>query len=224
MASQRADRRRGQRDRCPDGCLDPAIGAALYARAPELAGHRVFMFMGRVAPIQKGLDLLVQGWSLANIPDCRLVLLGPDWRGGRASLECLVTRLGLRSQVVFLDSESPQRCADLMAGADVFVHTVEVGRHVAGGAGGRGLGKAVPVDPGRRSERCPRAGGRRGRRRRDPREHRRRSSRPSAVSIERSSCAMGQRAHCTVVTQFTWNRAATTLIEAYRHGCGLDRR
>ena len=63
----------------------PANPTALMARAPELAGHRVFMFMGRVAPIQKGLDLLVQGLALANLPDCRLVILGPDFRGGRAT-------------------------------------------------------------------------------------------------------------------------------------------
>ena len=196
---------------------------ALFALAPELAGHRVFMFMGRVAPIQKGLDLLVQGLSLANIPDCRLVLLGPDWRGGRASLECLVERLGLRSQVMFLDGESPQRCADLMAGADVFVHTSRwEGMSLAvleaavwekpclltpaadpNGAIGR-AGGAVVVDG------TP-EGIADGLRR--------------VCSLDRSELlAMGQRAHCTVVNQFTWNRTATSLIEAYQHGRGLARR
>jgi glycosyltransferase involved in cell wall biosynthesis len=36
--------------------------------------------------------------------------------------------------------------------------------------------------------------------------------------------AMGQRAHGAVVTRFTWKQAATTLIDAYRYGRGLDRR
>lgn len=201
----------------------PRDRSALYALAPELAGHRVFMFMGRLAPIQKGLDLLVHGLSLANIPDCRLVLLGPEWRGGRASLECLVERLGLRSQVVFLDGESPQRCADLMAGADVFVHTSRwEGMSLAvleaavwekpclltpaadpNGAIGR-AGGAVAVDG------TP-AGIADGLR--------------TMCGLDRSELlAMGQRAHCTVVNQFTWNRTATSLIEAYQHGRGLAHR
>lgn len=203
------------------GLPRPSDRAALFTRAPELAGRRVFMFMGRVAPIQKGLDLLMHGWALANIPDCRLVLLGPDWRDGRASLECLATRLGLRSQVLFLDGESPQRCADLLAGADVFVHTsrwegmalavLEAAvwekaclltaaadpNHALGRAGG-----AVIVDETPESI----AEGLR-----------------VLCGLDRAELsAMGRRAHCTVVTQFTWNLTATTLIEAYRHG--LDRR
>ena len=61
------DRRRAQRDRC-QGAASTRDRAALFARAPELAGRRVFMFMGRVAPIQKGLDLLVQGLVAGQHP------------------------------------------------------------------------------------------------------------------------------------------------------------
>lgn len=205
------------------GLPRPGDRAALFARAPELVGRRVFMFMGRVAPIQKGLDLLVHGWSLANIPDCRLVFLGPDWRDGRASLECLVTRLGLRPQVLFLDSESPQGCADLLAGADVFVHTSRwEGMSLAV------LEAAVWEKPCMLTQAA------------DPNHALGRAG--AAVIVDQTPesiaeglrvlcgldraelSALGRRAHCTVVTQFTWNRAAATLIEAYRHGCGSDRR
>jgi glycosyltransferase involved in cell wall biosynthesis len=35
---------------------------------------------------------------------------------------------------------------------------------------------------------------------------------------------MGQRAHHLAVSQFSWNRTASTLLEAYRNGHRLDRR
>jgi glycosyltransferase involved in cell wall biosynthesis len=200
----------------------PIDRCALFAQAPELAGHRVFMFMGRVAPVQKGLDLLLHGLALANIPDCRLVILGPDWREGRASLERLAEQLGLRSQVLFFDAAPSQRCADLMAGADVFVHTsrwegmslsvleAAVWKKaclLTAAADPNGVladaGAAVVVDG------TPESIG---------------DGLRLLSSIEREElCAMGRRAHCAVVNHFTWNRTATKLIEAYRDGCGLDR-
>ena len=57
----------------------PKDPSALFAVDPTLRGHRVFLYMGRLAWLQKGLDLLLRGLALANLPDARLVLLGPDW-------------------------------------------------------------------------------------------------------------------------------------------------
>jgi glycosyltransferase involved in cell wall biosynthesis len=196
---------------------------ALVERAPELAGHRVFMFMGRVAPIQKGLDLLLHGLALANLPDWRLVILGFDFRGGRAALEAQADGLGVRWQTVFLGGESPERCADLMAGADVFVHTSRwegMSLAVLESAGWRmpclltraadpngalgQAGGAVVVDS---TPEAIAAG-----------------LREMATLEPDALLAMGQRAHDAVVTRFTWKQAATTLIDAYRYGRGLDRR
>jgi glycosyltransferase involved in cell wall biosynthesis len=201
----------------------PADPRALFTRAPELAGHRVFMFMGRVAPIQKGLDLLLHGLAQANLPDCRLVILGPDWRDGRASLESLAERLGLGSQVIFLDSECPQRCADLMAGADVFVHTSRwEGMSLAvleAAVWGKPCLLTRAADPN----------GALG----DQRAAVVVEATPDAIAgglhemaaLGREAlCTMGQRAQHTAVTQFTWSRTAATLVEAYRHRCGLDAR
>ena len=200
----------------------PIDRTALFAQAPELAGRRVFMFMGRVAPVQKGLDLLLHGLALANIPDCRLVILGPDWRAGRASLECLAMRLGVQSQVLFFDSEQSQRCADLLAGADVFVHTSRwEGMSLAvleaavwkkaclltpaadpnGALGDAGAAVIVDGTPDSIAD----------------------GLRLLSNVAHEELVAMGRRAHCAVVNHFTWNRTAATLIEAYRDGCGLDR-
>jgi glycosyltransferase involved in cell wall biosynthesis len=200
----------------------PVDRCALFTQAPELAGHRIFMFMGRVAPVQKGLDLLLRGLALANVPDCRVVILGPDWRAGRASLERLAEDLGLGSHVRFLDGANPQRCADLMAGADVFVHTsrwegmslsvleAAVWKKaclLTAAADPNGVladaDAAVVVDgtPERIAD----------------------GLRLLSHVEPEALVAMGRRAHCAVVNHFTWNRTAATLIEAYRNGCGLDR-
>jgi glycosyltransferase involved in cell wall biosynthesis len=187
---------------------------ALFALAPELAGCRVLAFMGRLAVVQKGLDVLVRGMALANLPDVRLVLLGPDWRHGRAEVQRLVDRLGLHSRVRFFDAESSQRCADLMAGVDVFVHTSRwEGMALAileaavwqkpclltraadpGGTLGR-AGGAVIVEPT-----------------------------PESVadgilrlcSLSRAELrAMGCRARSTVSSRFRWTLTASTLARAY---------
>jgi glycosyltransferase involved in cell wall biosynthesis len=194
----------------------PRNPKALYQLAPGLAGRRVFVFMGRVALLQKGLDLLIQGFSLAKVPDSRLVVLGPDWRNGRACLEQQVDNLGLRSQVLFLDGQPPQRCADLVAGADVFVHTsrwegmaLSVLEAAAwqkpclltrmadpNGTIGR-AGGAIVVDATAESI----ASG----------------LRTLATIDRRQLMEMGRRAR-SAVSQFKWSLTADTLLEAYRHG------
>lgn len=212
----------------PNGIDAPALPrakdpSALFAVAPQLAGHRVFLFMGRFAWLQKGLDLLLHGLSLANVPDSRLVLLGPDWKDGHAHLEHLVDRLGLRSQVVFLGQQAAQRCADLVAGADVFVHT------------SRWEGMSLSVLEAAVWEKpclLTRAA--------DPNDALGQSGgalvvEPTPESIadglralstrNRTTLAMmGHQARATVVNRFTWNHTATTLIEAIDMNRRLDAR
>jgi len=201
----------------------PSDPRALFARAPELAGHRIFMFIGRIAPRQKGLDLFLQGLALANRPDCRVVIIGPDWRNGRASIEALSDQLGVRRQVTFFDAECPQRCADLIAGADVFVHTSRwEGMSLAvleAAAWGKPCLLTPAADPNG-------ALGEDGAARIvDPTPEAIADGLREMTGLERHTLlTMGQRARQTVVSRFTWNRTAATLVDAYRHGCGLDRR
>src|SRR5919106_1757782 len=43
-----------------------------------------FLFLGRLDPEQKGLDLLLEGWSQAALgAPATLMLVGPSWRGSR---------------------------------------------------------------------------------------------------------------------------------------------
>jgi glycosyltransferase involved in cell wall biosynthesis len=64
--------------------LDPAMLAATTQGTFQLAAPRL-MFYGRLDAHHKGLDLLIQGFMQAALPDCSLTLQGPD-EGDRAQL------------------------------------------------------------------------------------------------------------------------------------------
>jgi glycosyltransferase involved in cell wall biosynthesis len=95
---------------------------ALYVERPWLRERRVFMFIGRLDPWQKGLDLLIEAFAQAALHEAGLVLVGPDWRGSRRTLATLADRLGISSQLVFTGPAFGQDRANLFAAADVFVH------------------------------------------------------------------------------------------------------
>lgn len=95
----------------------------LAARFPQVRGKRIFLFLGRLDPYHKGLDLLLAGFSQAQIKHAILVLVGPEWRGEQRTLEALARRLNIESQVVFAGPAYGNEKFHLMAGADVFVHT-----------------------------------------------------------------------------------------------------
>jgi glycosyltransferase involved in cell wall biosynthesis len=107
----------------PPGADAPARRpGALYERYPSLRNRRVFMFIGRLDPWQKGLDLLVEAFAAAELGGAGLVLVGPDWRGSQRALTALAARLGIASQVVFTGPAFGEDRANLFAAADVFVH------------------------------------------------------------------------------------------------------
>ena len=106
----------------PDSNVRASRPEALYAENPSLRDRRVFMFIGRLDPWQKGLDLLIEAFAQARLRNAGLVLVGPDWRGSRATLGTLAGRLGISSQLVFTGPAYGEDRANLFAAADVFVH------------------------------------------------------------------------------------------------------
>ena len=94
----------------------------LYDAYPSLRNRQVFMFVGRLDPWQKGLDLLIEAFAQAAPRDAVLVLVGPDWRGSGRSLHMLAERLGILSRVVLTGAAFGDDRARLFAAADVFVH------------------------------------------------------------------------------------------------------
>jgi len=94
----------------------------LYEIDPRLRNRRIFMFVGRLDPWQKGLDLLMEAFARAALPDAALVLVGPDFRGSRHALETLAARLEIADRVLFTGPAFNEHRANLMAAAEVFVH------------------------------------------------------------------------------------------------------
>jgi glycosyltransferase involved in cell wall biosynthesis len=106
----------------PEAFVRPSRPEALYDAHPWLRDRRVFMFIGRLDPWQKGLDLLIEAFRAAGLHDAGLVLVGPDFRGSHRTLATLADRLGISSQLVFTGPVFGDDRANLLAAADVFVH------------------------------------------------------------------------------------------------------
>ena len=94
----------------------------LRSAFPRLASKRIFLFLGRLDPEQKGLDVLLRGFAEASPAGAVLVLAGPNWRGHRAGLERIAEEVGISSEVYFTGSVFGQKKSAFLADADVFVH------------------------------------------------------------------------------------------------------
>jgi glycosyltransferase involved in cell wall biosynthesis len=110
-------------------CIDPAVmpddidRTLLRRRVPAFARRRLFTYVGRLDPDQKGLDLLLRAWADAcSGHNVGLVLVGPDWRGGQTQLQALADSLGILDSVAFFGPVSGKEKWDVLAGTDVFVH------------------------------------------------------------------------------------------------------
>jgi glycosyltransferase involved in cell wall biosynthesis len=114
--------------RAPNGVSVADLPASLDAgiierRYPAARGNRIFVAVGRLDPVLKGLDLLIQAFcapSVAGRP-LFLVLVGPDHRDGRAQLERLVRDAGAEDRVVFWGPALGDEKFDVLAAADIFV-------------------------------------------------------------------------------------------------------
>lgn len=193
---------------------DPSI---LAKKVPQVQGRRVFAFIGRLDPYQKGLDLLLEGFRRADkevISDSVLLLIGPDWNNSRQRLENLAQRLGIADRVLFTGPVYGREKFDLLSGTDVFVHTsrwegvpfallealacgkpciastaTNVGRLVTAYHAGIVVNLSI--------EDIARALSYLG------------SRRPSDLA------ALGEGARELAATEFSWNRVVETLTEAY---------
>jgi glycosyltransferase involved in cell wall biosynthesis len=84
------------------------------------------VFLGRLAINQKGLDLLMQGYAAAlgrrsDLP--RLVLAGPDFRGGYAQLAATAQALSIADRVHFTGALHGEDKWRALSQARMFVHT-----------------------------------------------------------------------------------------------------
>jgi glycosyltransferase involved in cell wall biosynthesis len=82
------------------------------------------MFLGRLDPVFKGLDLLFDAFFKVReaLQQVAFVLVGPDWRGSQSQLQKQVMKLGLERQVFFAGPKYGKEKFDMLAACDVFVH------------------------------------------------------------------------------------------------------
>ena len=99
----------------------------LRKNVPRPSEATAWLYMGRLAVDYKGLDLLVKGYASLHqrrngeLPP--LVLVGPDFRGGKQQLERLARRLGVIDSVRFKGPVYGEDKQELLAQARLFVHT-----------------------------------------------------------------------------------------------------
>ena len=81
----------------------------------------VIVFLGRMDVWVKGLDLLVKAFSQLPSNRFQLLLIGPDWEGGKARLEQLAKRAGCGDRIHFWGPLYGEKKWSVMQMADLFV-------------------------------------------------------------------------------------------------------
>jgi glycosyltransferase involved in cell wall biosynthesis len=198
-----------------DANVLPMRPDALFAENPGLRDQRVFMFVGRLDPWQKGLDLLIDAFASAALPEASLVLVGPDCRGSRRALATRAERLGISSRVVFIEPAFGQERANLFAAADVFVHpsrweglSLSVLAAAAAGKACMLTREADPLGDLERSRAAVVV---------DASVSSIATGLKQAASLSREELhIMGTRAQRVAETHFSWPSIAARLVEAYR--------
>jgi glycosyltransferase involved in cell wall biosynthesis len=97
---------------------------AIHREYPKLKGKRIFGFLGRLDPAQKGLDLLVEACARIrpSLSNAVVLIAGPDWKDRMLAVRGKVTELGLQDTVLFVGPKMGQDKFNFLASCDVFVH------------------------------------------------------------------------------------------------------
>jgi glycosyltransferase involved in cell wall biosynthesis len=201
----------------PSSLESPTSVEYLKNRYSALAGRRVFLFLGRLDIEQKGLDILLPAFARAGLTArAALAVVGEDQRGSKGRLEKLARRLGIESQAVFLDAAYGELRTNVIASADVFVHTSRWEGLSLSVLGAAAAGKCCLVTP------CA-----------DPFGELARVGggfivQPSVSSVsaglaeaasvpQERLAAMGARAREVVTGRFDWWSVALQIVDAYLH-------
>ncbi len=104
----------------PNGVDVPAATALFKTRESQ----NYWLFLGRLAIEQKGLDILLNAYAKANLTVSlpSLLLVGPDFRGGMAKLKALAGDLGIASKVKFAGPLVGGEKKQVLAQAALFLH------------------------------------------------------------------------------------------------------
>jgi len=174
-----------------------------------------FLFLGRLDPLQKGLDLLLEGFASSRLEHAVLSLVGPDWRTAQAQLQATARCLGVAERVRFHGRAAGSVKIEHLARANLFVHPSRwEGAAFAvleAAAVGKPLLLTAAADPrgafGRASAAivvAPTAAG--------VAEGLQRFARMTIAERHEMGC----RSRSVVEAEFTWPVTAAVLIQAYR--------
>ena len=192
--------------------------------SPQLApldGRTIFLYVGRLDPVHKGLDVLIRAFSLAREahPQIALVFVGPDWEGGEGRLQSLVAEMNLGDDVRFLGAIFGNEKWDLLRSASVFVHPSRwdglAFSMLEALAAGKPVVSTVGADPERMVETAgaglvsdletmPLA----------------RAIASLAAASPDDLTEMGNRARKLIEQRFAWEKIATALTDAYPRRVG----
>lgn len=105
----------------------PFLTSAPLSQSPPLPSSEAsvdVITIGRLDVFTKGLDVLIEAFAVASANQPRLgslILVGPDWNGGRAQLERQLKSLGVETRVRFAGRVDGSSVDRFLASADVYV-------------------------------------------------------------------------------------------------------
>lgn len=102
----------------PPENVDPTAFRRQLGIGPD---DKLAVFVGRLDVAHKGLDVLVRG--IAQAPEWRLALVGPDHRNGLADLTRLAERLGTSRRLYFAGTRLGRDLHTALAAGDLFALT-----------------------------------------------------------------------------------------------------
>lgn len=106
--------------------IPPASGQApLWKNRVTWEHKTILVFVGRLDPDHKGLDLLLAGAARAIHQGTQLgiILVGPDFNGKRKELETMAAQLEIANCVLFTGSSYGNDKFEWIRSGDIFVHT-----------------------------------------------------------------------------------------------------
>lgn len=117
---------------------------------PSVQPHAPWLWIGRMHVEKKGLDLLIEGYAIASRegPLPCLVVRGPDFRGGRATVEALIRQHGLEDQIIVGGVTRGDEKRRLFEACSLFLHPSRVEGMPLTILEALGAARPVAVSPG----------------------------------------------------------------------------
>jgi len=185
---------------------------------PGRSDQLQFVFIGRLDPHHKGLDMLVEACSLIRSmmvkESVNVKLYGPDHKGGMTNLKSLISRLKLNGVVELYGPIIGEAKKRVLKGADVFVHTSRFEGHPTAVLEALAHGLPCLLTPGTNiSEEVASA---RAGWEVEPSPSGIAKGLQEIISQKASLQAAGERAHDLAIREYSWHRVSKETVKAYR--------